>query len=117
VLFVHPATAEDGEEVLGSLWPEARAIADPDRALHGAFGLVEGTIGQILGPRALLAGVRAVLKGNGVGKPRGSVRALPGAFLVRDGEVVRRHVASHAGDRPDWNRFVSHPDGSPEDPS
>ncbi len=74
--------------------------------LHGAFGLAEGSLGQILGPRVFLAGLRALIRGNGVGKPRGNVRSLPGYALVRDGRIVKHHVSRHAADRPDLRAFV-----------
>jgi hypothetical protein len=103
---VHPATAEDGETILGDLWPEARAVADPGGGLYRGFGLAEGSLAQLAGPRAALAFFRALFRGNRVGKPRGDVRLLPGTLLVRDGSVVRRHDARHAGDHPDFRRFV-----------
>ena len=80
--------------------PEARAIADPDQVLYAAFGLARGRGTQLVSPAVLAAGLRAVLKGNGLGLPVGDVVQLSGEFLVRDGRIAWAHRARHTGDHP-----------------
>jgi len=98
VVFVHPAPKPDGEVFFAERWPEAPAIADPEHTLYEAFGLGRGSLLQLIGPKVWLAGLRAIGGGHGVGKPRGDVTLLSGAFLVRDGRVLWAHYAAHTGD-------------------
>jgi len=74
-------------------------LADPDRLGYAAYGLVEGSIGQLLGPAAMVAGVRATLRRTKSGRPVGNVRQLGGAFAVNRGGIVRfAKPAAHSGD-------------------
>jgi hypothetical protein len=101
VLLVHPGGVRDGDAFFEMFWPDARAIADPDRELYAGFGLARARLGQVFGPRAAAAAIRSVLRGNGVGKAVGGVRTMPGAFLFRGGRIEWRHEYRHAGDHPD----------------
>jgi len=80
--------------------PDARAVADPEKVLYGAFGLQRGSGAQFLSPAVFGAGLRAVLKGNGVGLPVGDVWQLSGEFLVKGGQIAWAHRAAHTGDHP-----------------
>ena len=102
VVLVHQGTVEDGHAFFLKRWPEAGAIADPDLAHYTAFGLGEGRLGEVIGPRALLASMRAIFRGHFVGKPVGNVKVMPGAFLVLDGRIRWKHDYRHSGERPDW---------------
>ena len=102
VVFVHQGTVEEGEDFFATFWPDARAIADPEREFYALFGLAEGTFGQLLGLRVIGAAVKSMIKGNGVGKAVGDVKTMPGAFLFEGGEIVWRHDYRHAGDHPDF---------------
>lgn len=106
VVLVHQGTVGEGDRFFAKFWPDAIAIADPDLVLYGAFGLGRGTLGQVIGPRAILAAGRALLRGNLVGKPVGDVKVMPGAFLIRDGAVAWSHDYAHSGDRPDFASLV-----------
>ncbi len=108
VLFFHLGTLAQGDQFIAPLWPEARAIADPDRRFYAAFGVTQGSIGQLLGPATIACGIRATLKGNFVGKPIGNPWIMPGLFLVRGREVVWRHTFAHAGDHPDVALLAQH---------
>lgn len=50
-----------------------------------------------------MAGLRALFKGNGVGRPVGDPLTLPGLFLVRDLQIIAAHNFRHAGDHPRWS--------------
>lgn len=102
-VLVFQADREQGRRFFDEHWPEARAIADPERALYSAFGLRRGGWGELLGPSVWKAGWRALRKGHGIGRPVGDPRVLPGLFLIRDTVVVWRHDFAHAGEHPDWN--------------
>ena len=87
----------EGERFFDERWPEARAVSDTERVLYAGFGLERGRFGQLLGPRAVWAGVRAALRGHGVGRPVGDPMMMPGWFLVHDETVIWQHVHDHAG--------------------
>lgn len=101
VLYVHQGTATEGDEFFERFAPEVSAIADPHRHLYDAFDVRRGRLGQVLGLRSLARGVAAAMKGNGVGKPVGDARVMPGLFLVRTQDVLWAHPFRHAGDHPD----------------
>lgn len=78
-------------------------ISDPDRALYNAFELRRGTLGQLFGWRSFLRGFSAgVLNGHGVGTLMGDGFQMPGAFIVRNGAIVRAFRHRAASDRPDY---------------
>ena len=95
MLLVHLGTPEEGDAFLAPRWPEARAVSDPAQGLYEAFGLGQGSPGQLFGPRVLLAGLKAMR--HGVGKPVGNPLRMSGWFLIDDGELVWSHVHEHAG--------------------
>ena len=102
VLFFHLGTIAQGEQFFAPLWPEARAVADPDRRFYEAFGVKQGSVGQMFGPATVACGIRATLKGNFARKPIGDPWTMPGLFLVRGTEVVWQHPFANAGDHPDF---------------
>jgi hypothetical protein len=86
---------------------EVVRIADPERNFYRAFGLQEGDWRQILGPRIWWRGFQAaILRGLGWGKPRGSVRQLPGVFLIHKGRIVMDFRPETSADRPDYDRLA-----------
>jgi len=81
---------------------DAIFVEDPDRSLYNAFELRRGSLRQLLGPRVVLRGIAATLRGHIVGKPAGDTLQMPGAFVVEDGRIVRAHRHADASDRPDY---------------
>ena len=81
---------------------DAILVEDADRALYRAFELRRGSFTQLFGPRVVLRGIAATLRGHIVGKPQGDTLQMPGAFVVADGEIVRAHRHADASDRPDY---------------
>ncbi len=94
-MLVHLGPPEKAEPFFSARWPEARAVSDEKEDLYEAFGLEQGSVGQLLGPRVFLAGVRAARFG--VGMPVGNPLRMSGWFLIDDGAVVWSHVHEHAG--------------------
>ena len=77
-------------------------IADPEKALFGAFELRQATVGSLLSPGLAARGVAALFKGHGIGVPSGDVHQLPKIFIIDAGGHVRfRHHAAHPADHPD----------------
>lgn len=109
VLFVTLGSAKATRDFFAEFDPEARAIADPEKDLYRAFDLVRGTGSQLLSPAVFAAGLRAVMKGNGIGVPVGDVWQLSGEFLVRNGVIRWAHRARHTGDHPSLDEIVRAP--------
>jgi hypothetical protein len=100
VVFVYQGRVADGERFFGRLWPEAQAIADLPRKWYTAFGLEKGSVGQMFGPQVFACGLRAALKGHGIGLPIGDPWVMPGIFGIHRNRVLFAHDFSHAGDHP-----------------
>jgi len=101
----------DQEEVAGPLAAkyglgDLPRICDTRQRLYEAFGLARGPLGRVAGPAVWWRGLKALLEGHLVGVPRADVRQMPGAFVIRHGEIVAafRHVTS--ADRPDYCDLV-----------
>jgi hypothetical protein len=109
-LFVYMGTPEQGG-VLTDLWPEVRAIADPDARLYDAFGLTRGGFGQVLSPRVWLRGFQAMARGHSVGRPVGDVWRMPGYFLIEAGHVTWYYRPRDSADHPHWDA-VPHGSGA-----
>jgi len=80
-------------------------VADAPRRLYAAFGIGQVGTRQMFGLGVWLAGARAALKGNGVGKPVGDPWTMPGLFLVKGDAILWRHAFRHAGDHPNFARI------------
>lgn len=99
-VFIHRASVEAAEQFFAKRAPDANAIYDANGTLAEAFGIARGSLMQLLGPVVWWRGLRALLKGNFVGKPSAHAMQMPGAFLVRGREVLWSYRAKHAGDHP-----------------
>jgi alkyl hydroperoxide reductase subunit AhpC len=76
-------------------------ISDPEKRLFAAFGLKQMSPAGILSPGMALKGVAAMLKGHGMGLPKGDVRQLPGVFIIDAGGRIRfSHYARGPADHP-----------------
>ena len=108
ILFVYHGSVEDGEDFFGALWPEARAVADPNKTLYTAFGIGRAGLRQIMSPEVAACAVRATAKGHLGGRPQGDTLTLPDLFLVHRDRVLWQFRARHVADHPDWQRLVDH---------
>jgi AhpC/TSA antioxidant enzyme len=77
-----------------------RVLADEERATYRLAGFPRANLGQLLGPRSVVAGVRhGARSGVMQGKIVGDAAQLGGAMLVRpDGTVALHRASGHAGD-------------------
>ena len=83
-------------------------ISDPDQRLYEAFDLRNGTVWQLLGPKAWWEGAKSVLgRGQGVGWPTGNVLRLPGSFLVSRGRILKAYRSETSSDRPDYTAIAA----------
>jgi hypothetical protein len=106
---VTPVLVHMGDEAAGKTFFDAYSlgdlprISDPACQLYRAYGLSRGRIAQLLGPAVWWRGFKAaILAGHAVGPAGGDGFQMPGAFLVRDGMIVREFRHETAADRPDY---------------
>ena len=103
LVLVHMGTDEQGAELFARYGlDDVRRVSDRRRRLYAAFGLIDGGLGQILGPTVIRRGIEAHRAGATRGVPIGSVRQMPGDFLVYRGEIVKSFRHERISDRPDY---------------
>lgn len=82
---------------------EFSRFSDPERLLYREFELGLGTLGQLFGPSTFIRGFKAaILDGYGFGKLEGNGLQMPGAFLIRNGEIVSAYRHEAASSRPNY---------------
>lgn len=102
-MLVHMGTDEQAREIVERYGVgDMPRVSDRRRRLYAAFGLVLGGLGQILGPRVVRRGIEASREGHHRGMPVGSVRQMPGTFLVYRGAIVNAFRHERISDRPDY---------------
>lgn len=80
-------------------------ISDPERKLYRAFDLSRGNFFQLLGPAVWWRGFKAFIAGHGVGKLKGDGMQMPGAFIIKDAQIVIANRYKTAGDRVDFEQM------------
>jgi hypothetical protein len=78
-------------------------VADPHADLYAAFGVGTSII-KAFSPGVFSARRRALAKGHEFGLVDGNAFRMPGAFLVRGGEIVWSHKFKHSAEQPDFDR-------------
>jgi len=106
VLFLHQGSPEEGRALFDRLWPEARAVSDPELWFFSSVGIRRGKLREVLGPSAWIAGARSMLRGNAPGRPVGDVWIMPAMLLVENDRIVWRHDYRHIADGPDLEQVA-----------
>lgn len=116
---IAPVLVHMGDESAGRAFfaqyslDDVSRISDPDCQLYRAYGLHRGKFTQLLGPAVWWRGFRAaILAGHAVGPAVGDGFQMPGAFLVRDGKILKAYRHQTAADRPDYCQLAQ-PDAAP----
>jgi len=104
LVLVHMLKGGDEIRYLGGHGDVAR-IADPRCGLYRAFGLGNGGLLELFGPRVWWLGFVSIFKGCGVGYLAGNGLQMPGTFLFRNGEIIAAQRAHSAADLPDLPRL------------
>jgi hypothetical protein len=103
-VIVHMGTFDQGQQMLRQYGcEEFDQVSDPTRHVYQALELRLGTLSELFGPRAFW---RALVEGTvfrfGFGRIVGSALQMPGAFLIRDGRIVKAYRHAFSGDRPNY---------------
>ncbi|MHA7814129.1 MAG: SelL-related redox protein [Phycisphaerales bacterium] len=81
-------------------------VSDPDQDLYQGFELRRAGLWQLFGPRVWLHGLRALIKGNTVGRLQGDGFQMPGVFIVHKRRIVQSFRHKTAGDRPEYESMA-----------
>lgn len=74
-------------------------LTDPQRNAYRAYGLMDGSFGQLVNPRIVARGAKATMNGIFLSRPTSSPRQLPGTAIVGpDGQLRHLHHARDAAD-------------------
>lgn len=78
-----------------------RLIVDRRKETYRALGVKQGSVGEVVGPKVWLPGVRALATGQVVKKPRQDPYQLGGAAVVdTSGEITYAYRAQTSADHP-----------------
>ncbi len=107
-LAIVTMSSDDANAALASEFglEDASWISDPERRVYRALELKRGTFLQLFGPRVFLGGLKAALRGNGIGRLDGDGFQLAGAFVIHHGRIVRAFRHKTAADRPDFGSLA-----------
>jgi hypothetical protein len=87
--------------------PDFDQVSDSSRRVYRALNLRLGTFTELLGLRAFR---RALLEGTifrfGFGPMVGNGLQMPGAFLIRNGQIVKEFRHRSSADRPDYAQMA-----------
>jgi peroxiredoxin len=82
-------------------------IADPEKRLFKAFHLKQASTGDLLSVGLAVKGLSAMLRGHGLGIPKGDVRQLPGVFIIdTTGRIRFSYFAEGPADHPDPDELL-----------
>lgn len=81
-------------------------FSDPERLAYRAFELARGDFRQLFGLRVFARGVRAALRGHGVGALDGDGFQMSGAFVLHRGRIVRAFRQRTAAERTDFDALT-----------
>lgn len=92
-------------------------LLDRDRGAYRSYGLVQGTVMQVLGPKVMLPWIKAEVSSETrqLGLKGGSFLQMPGTFVIDTAGVVRArggtirmaHRSAHVADIPSIDRLVA----------
>jgi prostamide/prostaglandin F2alpha synthase len=93
---------EHAREFLSTLDVKLPVYVSGDRAAYRAAGTKVGTLGELIGPRSVLRGMRRAASDRVVqGRVVGHAAQLGGVLIVRpDGSIPYAHLADDASDNP-----------------
>ncbi len=108
IVLVHMIEDDNTAEVFFARWRmhDVPRVSDPQQEVYKRFGLKRGSLIQVIGLGVWLPGLKSILRGHFPGVPRGDIFQLPGAFVVRDGRVVREFAAKDSAEHPEWGEFA-----------
>lgn len=105
ILFVYPASIEEGKAFFDEFWPEARAVSDPTGKIFSLMDVSRAGLRQLFGPEVWVKAMQARRKGYRQRRIVGNPWLLPGMFLVRNNEVLWQWRFENIGDHPEFDQL------------
>lgn len=103
LVLVHMGMPDAGEGMLAHAGlPGVQVVSDPLRQLYQSFRLDQGSFFALLGPRVMLRGISATLRGHVYSGLEGDALQMPGVFVVADGTIEDAFRHRSAADRPNY---------------
>lgn len=84
-------------------------IEDPDRNLYHASGLKRGSFSELFNLKLVKKGIKAFLKGHGVGPQDNDGFQMPGVFKLENGKLIELHKYQDVSDTPDFKHLLQCP--------
>jgi len=108
VVFIHMADVATANRYFNRYNLEGAVhISDPECQYYADFGLVKGTMTQLMGLRVWMRGFDAgVIGGHGIGKLMGDSFQMPGIFLIQNGIIMDQYIHKLSSDKPDYQKLT-----------
>jgi len=108
VVLVGMGTPSESAEFAAKFNVPFPIVADPGKKLYRKFELKQMSTLGFFSPSVALKGVAAIVGGNGIGRPQGDVRQLPGVFIINTaGQIVFSHFSGNPADHPDLKTILA----------
>ena len=108
VVLVGMGTPSESAEFAAKFNVPFPIVADPGKKLYRKFELKQMSTLGFFSPSVALKGVAAIVGGNGIGRPQGDVRQLPGVFIINTaGQIVFSHFSGNPADHPDATTILA----------
>jgi peroxiredoxin len=108
VVLVGMGTPSESAEFAAKFNVPFPIVADPEKKLYRKFELKQMSTLGFFSPSVALKGVAAIVGGNGIGRPQGDVRQLPGVFIINTaGQIVFSHFSNNPADHPDAKTILA----------
>jgi alkyl hydroperoxide reductase subunit AhpC len=108
VVLVGMGTPSESAEFAAKFNVPFPIVADPEKKLYRKFELKQMSTLGFFSPSVALKGVAAIVGGNGIGRPQGDVRQLPGVFIINTaGQIVFSHFSGNPADHPDLKTILA----------
>ena len=109
---VHMSTTTRAGELLAHYsLDDIDQFSDPSCRLFRAFELARGRWWQLMGPAVWSRGLATIIR-HGLGTIDGDGFQMPGAFLLKGGQIAAAYRHRTAADRPDYRRLALGSQGS-----
>ena len=101
-VFVHLSEEKYGDEYLKRFGLDGEEhISDPDMSLYEYFGLKKGGFRELYGLK-IWSRVVTLKYGSEINPAYGSLKQMPGIFLIQKGKVISSFIHKSSADKPDY---------------
>ena len=107
VVLVHMSETTFADKYLKKYKLKGTAhVSDPNFQWYEKFGLVKGTMRQLLGLGVWMRGAAVMSKGILPKRIIGDGFQMPGVFVIENGEIIQSFIHRLSSDRPDYKALT-----------